>query len=133
MLNLNYRAVVAAAVAAILIGALWYSPLLFGNEYMVVRGANPSAAAGQSISSAEILSDVAKNAVVAFVLSRVVVRLGVVGWKDAVHLALWVRGGFQAMLLMGSVLHEKMPWTIYAFHAGDALVKTVVTSVILAV
>jgi hypothetical protein len=33
-LNINYRAIVAAAVAAFLIGALWYSPLLFGNEYM---------------------------------------------------------------------------------------------------
>ena len=37
------------------------------------------------------------------------------------------------MLLMGAVLHEKMPWTLYAIHAGDALVKTLLMTAILGV
>jgi hypothetical protein len=37
------------------------------------------------------------------------------------------------MLLMGAVLHEHMPWTLYAIHAGDALVKTLLTTVVLGV
>ncbi len=43
MLQINYWAVVLAAVAAFVVGALWYSPLLFGKLYMKVRGMNPSA------------------------------------------------------------------------------------------
>jgi hypothetical protein len=43
----------------------------------------------------------------------------------------WV--GFQAMLLMGAVIHENMPWKLYAIHAGDALVKTLLMTVILGV
>jgi hypothetical protein len=37
------------------------------------------------------------------------------------------------MLVMGAVLHEKMPWTFYAIHAGDAFVKTLLMTVILGV
>jgi hypothetical protein len=34
------------------------------------------------------------------------------------------------MLLLGAVLHEKMPPKLYAIHAGDALVKTLLMTVI---
>jgi hypothetical protein len=34
---------------------------------------------------------------------------------------------------MGAVIHEKMPWKLYAIHAGDALVKTHLMTVILGV
>ena len=30
MLRMNYLAIVVAAVAAFVVGAVWYSPLLFG-------------------------------------------------------------------------------------------------------
>ena len=81
----------------------------------------------------ELLGEFVKNLVVAFVLGHFVVRLGIGDWKGAVQLALWVWVGFQAMLLMGAVLHEKMPWKLYVIHAGDALVKTFLMTVILGV
>jgi hypothetical protein len=37
------------------------------------------------------------------------------------------------MLLLGALLHEGMPWMLYAIHAGDALVKTLLMTVILGV
>ncbi len=37
--GINYVAVAAAAVGAFVLGALWYSPLLFGKEWMKLRGA----------------------------------------------------------------------------------------------
>ena len=33
-MSVNYLAVVVAAVVSIIIGSLWYSPLLFGNVWM---------------------------------------------------------------------------------------------------
>ena len=131
MFAINYKAVVAAAVVAFVIGWIWYSPFLFGKAYMALRGINPEAVMRPP--AWELLAEFAKNLVVAFVLAYFVVRLGVADWKSAVQLALWVWVGFQAMLLMGAVLHEKMPWTLYAIHAGDALVKTLLMTVILSV
>ena len=37
------------------------------------------------------------------------------------------------MLLVGAVIHENMPVKLYAIHAGDALVKTLLMTVILGV
>jgi hypothetical protein len=130
---MNYWAVVVAAVAAFVVGAVWYSPLLFGKAYMTLRGLNPGAMAGMRPPVPELLGEFVRNVVIAYVLARFVVSLGVVDGMGAVQLGLWVWIGFQAMLLIGAVLHEKMPWKLYAIHAGDALVKTLLMAVILGV
>ncbi len=133
MPGINYWAVVVAALAAFVVGAVWYSPLLFGKAYLELRGMALGAAADMTPSAAELLGEFVRNLVVAFVLAHFVVRLGVGDWGGAVQLGLWVWVGFQAMLLMGALLHEGMPRKLYAIHAGDALVKTLLMTVILGV
>ena len=133
VLQTNYLAVVVAAVAAFVVAAVWYSPLLFGKAYMEVRGMNPGLMADLKLPAREMLGEFVHNLVIAFVLAHFVVRLGVGDWKGAVQLGLWVWVGFQAMLLMGAVIHEHMPWKLYGIHAGDALVKTLLMTVILGV
>ena len=131
MLQINYWAVLVAAVAAFVVGALWYSPLLFGKLYMVVRGLNPSADVKMPVGT--ILAEFVRNLVIAYVLARFVVLLGVADWKGAVQLGLWVWLGFYAMIYVGAVLHENMPRKLYAIHAGDGLVKILLMSIILGV
>ena len=130
---MNYVAIVVAAIAAFVVGALWYSPLLFGKAYMEVTGMDAAAMADMTPPVGELLGEFARNLVVAFVLAHLIARLGAGDWKAAVQLGLWVWMGFQAMLLMGAVLHEKMPWMLYAIHVGDALAKTLLMAVILGV
>ena len=38
MIDINYLAVVVAALSAFALGGLWYSPLLFGNGWMTAAG-----------------------------------------------------------------------------------------------
>lgn len=133
MLQANPLAIVVAAVAAFVLAAVWYSPLLFGKAYLELRGMNPDAMADMRPPAWELLGEFVRNLVIAFVLAHFVVRLGVVDWKGAVQLGLWVWVGFQAMLLMGAPLHDKMPWMLYAIHAGDALAKTLLMTVVLGV
>lgn len=133
MTKVNYLAVITAAFAALVEGAAWYSPVLFGNAWMELRGLNPATMAEMKIPVWEILAEFVRSLVVAYVLARLVVFTGVVGWKGAVQLAFWVWLGFQAMAIAGSVIHENYPWQLYAIHAGDALAKTLVMAVILSV
>jgi hypothetical protein len=133
MLKMNSVAIVVAAVVALVVGAVWYSPLLFGRAYMELRGMNPEAMSDMRPPAGELFGEFVRYVVIASALAHFVVRLGVGDWKGAVQLGLWVWVGFQAMLLMGAVLHEKMPWMLYAIHAGDALVKTLLMTVILGV
>ena len=132
MLRMNYWAVVVAAVAAYVVGAVWYS-LLFGEAYLMLRGINPDAMTNMRPPAEEMLGEFIRCLVVAYVLARFVVRLGVFDWMGALRLGLWVWIGFQASLIVGSVIHENMPWKLYAIHAGDALMKTLFMVIILGV
>ena len=76
MLKMSYLAVVVAAVAAFVVGTVWYSPLLFGKAYMEVRGTNPGAMDDMRPPAGELLGEFAKNLVIAFVLTHFVVRWG---------------------------------------------------------
>lgn len=133
MLKINYLAVLVAAIVALVVGAVWYSPLLFGKTYMELRGIDSSSAANMMPTAVELIGEFVRYLVVAFVLAYLLVRLGIGDWKDAVLVGLWVGLGIQAMMLLGAVLHEKMPWLLYAIHAGDAVVKSLMMTLILGV
>ncbi len=90
-------------------------PFLFGTAYLEV---NPAAMADIRPPAWELVGEFAKNLVVAFVIAYFVVRLGVGDWKSALQLGLWTWVGFQAMLLLGAVLHEHMPWMLYPSTPG---------------
>lgn len=132
MPRVRLAAVGVVAIVCFLIGALWYSPLLFGNAYAALRalqaGAGPAAAPGPG----ELIAEIVRCFVVAYTFAFFVVRLGVRSVKGALQLALLVWIGFQGFVLVGSVLHEGYPVELFAIHAGDALVKAIASCVILA-
>jgi Protein of unknown function (DUF1761) len=133
MLGINYWAVLVAAVIAFVMGGIWYSPLLFGKAWVMLRGIDSAEAAGTQMRPAEILAEFVRGLIVAVVLAGFVVHLGIVNWVGAISLGLAVWVGFQAMSIVGSVIHEHYPWRLYAIHTGDALAKTLVMAVILGV
>ncbi len=133
MLRINYLAVVAATVAWFVVGSLWYSPLLFGKVWMELSGMNPAAMAQMKMPVVKVLAEFVRGFVVAYVLARFVALLGVVDWKGALQLGIWVWIGFPVMLLAGSVSWQNVPWMVAAIHAGDWLVKMLFMPVMLAV
>jgi len=48
----------------------------------------------------------------------------------AVRLGLGLWAAFPAVLLSGSVVHEKVPWQQAAIHAGDWLMKLLLISLV---
>jgi hypothetical protein len=125
--RVNYLAVVVAAVAAFVASFVLYA--VFGNAIMELRGTDPAAADAGTPAWA-MLFVVVQSLVVAAVLAYFVARLGVAGWRGAVRLGvlIWV---FPAAILLGSVVHEGVPLTLAAIHAGDWLVKLLLMAAIL--
>jgi hypothetical protein len=131
MVHVNYLAVLVAAVAAFVLGWLWYSPLLFYKPWMRLRGLDPVAAmANAKMPAGKLLIEFARCFVLAYVIARFVALLGITSALVAVHfgLALWI--GFPVILLTGSVLWDNVPWKVAAIHAGDWLVKMLVIPII---
>ena len=133
MRRINYWAVVVAIVAAFAMSSLWYSPILFGAAYARLRGVYPDAPATLTVSAGQIIGELLRTSVVVLALASFVVRLGGDTWRDALRLGLRVWFGFAATILLGAVIHDGMSWTLYAIHAGDWLVKTLLITTILGV
>jgi hypothetical protein len=79
----------------------------------------------------EIVGQVARNVVEAVVLATLLKWLKVETVRRALRVGLLVWLGFQAMAVLGSVLHEQYPFGLYLLHTGDALMTTVITVLIL--
>src|SRR2546428_14046582 len=100
MVHVNYVAVLVAAVAVFVLGWLWYSPLLFFKPWMRLRGMDPVAAmAGAKMPAGKLLIELVRCLVLACVIARLVVLLGVSSWMGAVHFGflLWI--GFPVVIL----------------------------------
>jgi len=132
MPKINVLAVLASAVAAFMIGGLWYSPLLFGNTSVTLRGLDPSAVADAAMPVGEIVGEFVRWLVIAFILARFMALLSVGDLASAFVFGVWVWVAMYTALA-GSVLHEGYPWRLYAIHAGDGLAKIAAITAILTV
>jgi hypothetical protein len=130
-IKLNHIAIIVAAIVAFIVSAVWYSPPFFGNAYMKLLDINSDVTKNTTPAVLEIIGEFIRNLIIAYVLAHFVLRVGAVNLKNAVQTGFWIWIGFQAMLLIGAVLHEKMPLALYFIHAGDALVKTLIMAVII--
>src|SRR5256886_10061304 len=134
MVHKTYGAVLAAAVAVLVLGWLWYSPLLFFKPWMRLRGMDPVAAmAGAKMPAGKLLIELVRCLVLAYAIARFTALLAVSSWMAAVHLGLFLWIGFPVILLAGSVLWENVPWKVAAIHAGDWLVKLLVIPIVVSV
>ena len=129
MVRMSYFPFLASVIAAFVASSVWYSPLLFGKQFMELSGVGPSA--GPNVG--KVVGELGRNLILAYVLGRFVVLLEVVDWKGALNLGVWLWIGFPVLLLSGSVMWQNVPWMLAAIHAGDWLVKILLIAVILGV
>ena len=132
MLEIHYLSVVVAAVAAFVMSSVWYT--IFGKARMELLQNNPRATADmRKVPAWKKAAELVREFVIAYVVARFVVLLGVPEWKAAVQLGVWLWFGFVFMILVGSVVWDNVPWKLAAIHAGDWLVKLPLMAVILGV
>lgn len=130
MLKINLVAVLVSAVVAFVIGGLWYSPLLFGNSYLSLRGLDPNAVNPAATPVTEMGGEFIRWLIIIVILARAMALLAIDDLTSGL-----VFGGLVWVViyaaLAGSVLHEGYPWRVYAFHAGDGLLKIAAITAIL--
>ena len=111
--------IILAAVCAFAASSLWYSPVLFGKQFLALSGVAASATPDGLKIAAEIL----RNLLLAFVISGLLARQEANRLRAALGLAaiLWL--GFPFTLLSGSVLWQNVPTELGLIHCGDWLLK----------
>jgi hypothetical protein len=129
MNDLNYLAIVAAAVSVFVLSSVYYS--VFGQRLAQLH---PAYADGMTRPPAwKMLVEVVRSLVVASVLAGLAAELHITDWAGgvALGLALWI--GFPVVLWTGAVMWERVPLKLAAIHAGDWLMKVLVIAVIVSV
>ena len=130
--SINYWAVLAATVAAIVVGFLWYGPL-FGKTWMRLMGFDKKKMdknMKKGMTKTYIIM-VITSLVTSYVLAHFVKYHGTT-ISDALQTAFWVWLGFIATIQIGIVLWEGKPWKLYFINTAHQLVNLAVMATILA-
>ncbi len=125
----NWLGIVLATVAAMAIGSLWYSNLLFGKEWRKLA----------KLSEKEFQAGVVKSMVFmlvlafvsAFVLKRFIVIAGPVDVLAAIKIAIWIWFGFVMTYSVSNAMFGKRSLKLIAIDLSNQLITLIVMAAIL--
>ncbi len=125
----NYPAILVAAVANMVVGALWYSPVLFGNAWKAAIGKrmDQMGSPARGYAGAFVAAFVAAYAMARFFGFA---QVQTIGWAIALAALAWL--GFSATSSGVDYLFTGRSGRLYLINTGNQLVSFVVMGVILA-
>lgn len=135
--QVNFLAVLLAGIASMVVGFLWYSPLLFGKPWMKLLGYT-------SKSMKDAQKEMGKTYGISFILSLVTAYIlfhvmvlsenffGYSALITGLITAFWMWLGFVAPVQLTDVLFGKKQWQLFGINTGYQLVALMVMAVVLA-
>ena len=137
VLGIRIVPVILAAIATMVIGFLWYSPLLFARPWMRAMGYDPDDKAKLAemqrgvglMYAGAMLASLASAFVLAKIIQITTVNAALYGMKVA--FAVWI--GFVTTVQFTSFLFERKPFKLYAINTGYQLACYLAMGAILAV
>ena len=134
MMEVTFWPILAAGVASVLIGWVWYHPSIFGGSWMRMGGMTPEMAErGKKWMPLYALVALLASMLVAYVMNYFGIAWGVYDWIGAIELGFWCWIGFTAPPMLGMVLWEQKPIRYYLIVSLYWLVSFIVMAIILVV
>lgn len=130
----NWIAILAAAVVQMIIGYVWYSPMLFGNTWMKLSGIKPPAKLDDAAKKAMMKSMFwmfVGTIVTAFVLSGFIGYAGAKGILEGAFIGFMAWLGFMLTSHAGMVLFDRKPVQLYLLNVGHMLFGMVLAGAVL--
>lgn len=129
--EINYLAVLAAAVLSMGIGAFWYSPAGFGKQWQKLIGIKEKdlkegATAGYTVASLGFL-------LIAYVLAHFVAYAGSDTFAKGLETGFWLWLGFVATTMAINYAYGLRPQRLWVIDTGYYLVAFLVSGALLAV
>ncbi len=134
-IEVNLFTLLAAVVASMLIGYLWYSPMLFGKPWMKLMGISKEDMKGAKKGMTKMYT---LSAVAAFVTAYVLFHVSVMSQKSfgyspldaGLSSAFWVWLGFVAPVQFTDVLFGGKKFHLFAINTGYQLASLLVMGVV---
>jgi hypothetical protein len=137
MHSLNWVAILVAAVSTMVVGFLWYSPLLFAKPWMREMGYDPNdkakteemkKSAGKAYGGSFVASLIS-----AFTLALILHGLRAEDWHFGIMASFHIWLGFVATVQFTGALFMKQSMKLFAINTGYQLVCYLVMGTILTV
>ncbi len=119
----NLLAVLLAAAAAMVLGGLWYSPLLFGRPWKRLAGLTQ--AKGVVLS---YLLNFISLLLMSYVLGSILKGLEAGTIVAGLKIAFWLWAGLVATITLGSLLWERKPLALYILNNAYNLISLMLMS-----
>ncbi len=132
MYQINYLAVVVATLICMVIGSLWYSPLLFANRWMKELGFGKK---DEDRMKKEAPKAMLGMLVGAFLMSWILAYsvYDVTDFVAGMIRAFWMWLGFVVPVYLSMTLFESRKWTLFFISTGYYLVSLLIIGGVLAV
>ncbi len=129
--DVNYLAVLLSGIVFMVVGTIWYGPLL-GKPWMKLVNMSSESMKGPKGEMVRSMVLVFIAALVtSFVLAVLIKTLLITTVGGALMLAFWVWLGFVAMTLTHRVLFERSPLNLFWINAGQYLVAYLLGALVL--
>ena len=129
--DINWLAVLVGGLAYFFLGALWYSPVLFGKKWQGYNAAlmnDPNVKKGAT--GIMVLSAV-MMLVCAFGLAILAVRFGVFGWIGGLKLGILTGICFAATAVHISYVYEKRPLGLHLINGLYNVAGNIIAAIII--
>jgi hypothetical protein len=133
-LHLNHLALVVSAILLWLLGAVWYSPVLFAKPWMALLGIVPDKTKQKNAAMMTgMVSSFILDLVLSLVLAHIVYWSGATtyGWGIFIGCLVWL--GFFAAPALPQGIYEGRPFKLFAINQGYWLVGLMIVGALLAV
>ncbi|NUN11978.1 DUF1761 domain-containing protein [Candidatus Micrarchaeota archaeon] len=126
----NIIAILGAAIASFVVGMIWYSPFLFGKEWMKLSGYKDQKDMQKGAMKSMGISFIAAI-VTAFVLDHILQTYETTTIDMAVQGAFWVWLGFTTTVQLTHVLFQKQHFKLYLINTSHQLASLIVMAIVL--
>lgn len=136
MMDVHWIAVLAAGIISMVVGSIWYSPVMFAKPWMESLGLSDKKLSEmkKNTSMGKTYSIMFLGALVMGYVMAMLVRVTNTTMLDTGGmLGFWVWLGFVAPAMLGGVLFEQKPMQWYLVNVGYYLVVLVLIGALLAV
>ena len=131
-IDVNWLAIIVAAIAAFAIGALWYSPALFGRQWMAAHGHTPEKlAAMQSSMGKTYAYSFMTYVIMAMVIALLVGLTGAGSAAQGIVLAVLAWLGFGFTIGLNTNLYSDKPAAAFMIDAGYQLIHVIIMGAII--
>lgn len=129
--DVNYLAILVAAIVHFVIGAIWYT-VIFGKMWLKL--VDPDGTKAESMKSGQAVAFIGSfvgSLLMSYAVARLMGLIGIAGLYEAVVLAILVWAGFTIPIALNDVVYEKKPVGLFIINTLYILAGVIVATLIL--